>query len=231
MLLCGRVVVDRRGIDHAADSVMQDNKRECQARRQPVFVKANEDDHHEKVEVRLDVATREVREHGGGRQQAERDEDGAYLARPGNKEPCESECPGYQAAHQDALDDRKPHRDAKDRQCERVRGEQDEQEPVALRPDRGWQCVSARQQAARVHRGRRPDVNRKPWIGWHRRCLRAAWTFGPVELRASKNLSRLFPHAAPRQSKRYRIVPPTSLPGKRNVEEGFPSAMTPSPKP
>jgi hypothetical protein len=58
---------------------------------------------------------------------------------------------------------------------------------------------------AGLHRGRRPDVSRKPWIGWHRRGPRTPWTFGPVELRVSKNPSRLFRHAAPRPSKRYRL--------------------------
>jgi hypothetical protein len=144
MLLSGRVVVDRRGIYYADDSMVQLDEDERQSERQPVFVETQDDDHDEKVEVGLDVAAGEVHEQRGAREESKGDESRAELSGTRNEESCQRKRGGKQASLQDAVDQGKAHRHGKDRQRERVHGEEGNEEPVALLPVGGWQRVSAR---------------------------------------------------------------------------------------
>ena len=77
------VAVDRRGRDQAAEPVVDDDVADRHQERDPVLVERQDADHHEEVEVRLDVAVREVHEHRRGGDEAERGGDDAQLhARP-----------------------------------------------------------------------------------------------------------------------------------------------------
>ncbi len=59
------MVVHRRRLEHADRGVVDDGDPQCDAERHPVVVEGDHADHHEEVEVGLDVAAGQVDTDGG----------------------------------------------------------------------------------------------------------------------------------------------------------------------
>jgi hypothetical protein len=69
-----RVVVHRLRVRHAEDAVFDGHVQHARGEREPVLVDGDDADHDEEVEVRLDVAPREVDQDGRGRHQPDGDD-------------------------------------------------------------------------------------------------------------------------------------------------------------
>ena len=59
-------------VERSRDAVMQQHVGDRREERDPVLIERDHDDHHEEVEVHLDDAAREMHEHGGCGQDADR---------------------------------------------------------------------------------------------------------------------------------------------------------------
>ena len=134
----GRVVVDGSWIENADDPVMEGDVRDRAEEGDPALVERDDAEHHEEMEVHLDVAAREVGEHGGRRDQTQaRDEraKGAAQPRRGGAEP--HRC--HHASLDQAVDQVVSGREREGREGHALYPEQDENAPVATAPDPGGQ--------------------------------------------------------------------------------------------
>ena len=132
------MVVDGLRVEHADRPVMERHVGDGAEEGDPALVERDDAEHHEEMEVHLDVAAREVGEHGGRRDQTQaRDEraKGAAQPRRGGAEPHRR----HHASLHQAVDQVVSGREREGREGHALYPEQDENAPVATVPDPGRQ--------------------------------------------------------------------------------------------
>ena len=153
------VVEDRVAAERRPEAVMDDHVEGREQERDPVLVQRQQRDHHEEVEVRLDVAARDVHDERGGRQQAGGDDRRAQLAPVGVARADRGERDRHRV--QQRVPDRIALDEAEDEQSRRVQPQDGEHPPVALLPALVGQRLTLGQhvaEAAHTHTPPSADV-------------------------------------------------------------------------
>ena len=144
-ICASRVVVeDRVGVQRAADPVVDHHICDRQQERDPVLVERQDHDHHEEVEVSLDVAPREVDEQRRRGEESERDESGPRLAGQVRQAGQQGRS-GNQGTLEDAVTDPVSLGQGKDRQGDRVSPKEGKNAAVPSPPDVVRQGLPPRQ--------------------------------------------------------------------------------------
>ena len=135
------MVVDGPWVEDPDDSVMEGDKRDRSEEGEPALIERDDAEHHEEVEVRLDVAAREMGEHGRRHDQPQargkRSKGTTELLRAGSE--------GRRRQHaslDQAVVHGVPGRERKDREANGLHPEQDEDASVATVPERRGQRPS-----------------------------------------------------------------------------------------
>ena len=144
MRLCGGVIVDGARGQHTGQTVMGNDIRDGEKEGNPVLVKSHHSDHHEEVEVRLDVASGDVDEYGRAGDESKARERGAQA-------PTSEGAVGHQRQNRDCSSFKEmvghvaPTGQGECCKSDEVEPEQDDHAPVPALPDLGWKAPAFRQ--------------------------------------------------------------------------------------